>query len=344
MSRNRRFACPQVRVVRGRRQQGAPLTLVHVVGSGNRRRMDGQVTTRISANGGVIGIGEVAALGYSSDDVQRWVREGHVVRLRRGAFVDASVWSEAGVDERYRLTVMAVARSRGAVEVVSRHSALALWRLPLWDVDRAMVVLASDVEEAATRSGLRVTPVRGLVAREKLDGLQVQAVADAIVTTASFSVEGAVVAADAAVHSGVCSIDDLDDARARLMPGLRGSRRVRRALASVDGASESPGESRTRLVLSALGLPVESQVKVRDGGGRVVARVDFLVAGRVVVEFDGAVKYASADGRAALVAEKAREDRLRELGYAVIRLTWTDLDRPHEIRRRIEAALRRVAA
>ena len=306
--------------------------------------MDGQAATRMSANGGVIGIGEVTALGYSSDDVQRWVRDGRVVRLRRGAFVDAPLWSEAGVDERYRLTVLAVARSRGAVEVVSRHSALAMWRLPLWAVDRTMVVLAADVEEAATRSGLRVTPVRGLVARSRVDGLHVQAVADAIVTTASFSVEGAVVAADAALHSGACSIDDLDDARARLLPGIRGSRRVRRALAAVDGASESPGESRTRLVLSALGLPLESQVVVRDGLGGFVGRVDFLVAGRVVVEFDGAVKYAGADGQAALVAEKVREDRLRELGYAVIRLTWADLARPHEIRRRIEAALRRVAA
>jgi len=47
-----------------------------------------------------------------------------------------------------------------------------------------------------------------------------------------------------------------------------------------------------------------------------------------VVEFDGAVKYAGADGRAALVAEKLREDRLRALGYEVVRIVWSDLARP----------------
>lgn len=299
---------------------------------------------RVSANGGVISAVEIAALGHSSDDVQRWVRHGRLVRVRRGAFVDQTLWSGAGVDERYRLTVMAVARSRGGAEVVSRHSALSLWRLPLWDVDRDLVVLSADVEEAATRSGLRVTPLRGLVATTRVDGLQLQAVADAVVTTASFSVEAAVVAADAALHTGACSLDDLDDAERRLLPGLRGSRRVRMALQAVDGSSESPGESRTRLVLTAFGLPVESQHEIRDGWGRLVARVDFLVAGRVVVEFDGAVKYAGADGHAALVAEKRREDRLRELGYAVIRLTWADLQRPQAIHRRLEAALRLLAA
>ena len=306
--------------------------------------MEHKARARMSANGGVISAGELAALGYSMQDVQGWVRRDHLVRVRRGAFVDATAWSAAGVDERYRLTVMAVGRSRGGDEVVSRHSALSLWRLPLWDVDRDLVVLSADVEETATRSGLRVTPLRGLVARQRVEGLQVQAVADALVTTASFSVEGAVVAADAALRTGACSLPELEEARRRLLVGLRGSRRVRRALGAVDARSESPGESRTRLVLTALELPIESQHEVRDGWGRLVARVDFLVAGRVVVEFDGAMKYAGAEGQEALVAEKRREDRLRELGYAVIRLTWADLRRPQEIRRRVEGALRRVAA
>ena len=268
----------------------------------------------MAANGGVISAAEIEALGSSPEDRESWVRQRRLVRVRRGAYVDAGRWGDAGVDEQYRLTVMAVARSRGGDEVVSRHSALSLWRLPLWDVDRELVVLSSDVEETATRSRLRVTPLRGLVATERVDGLLVHAVADALVTTASFSVEAAVVAADAALRTGLCSPDDLEDARRRLVVGLRGRRRALRALESVDGSSESPGESRTRLVLAALELPVQPQFEVRDGWGRLLARVDFLVAGRVVVEFDGAVKYAGAEGQAALVAEKRREDMLREMG------------------------------
>jgi hypothetical protein len=64
----------------------------------------------------------------------------------------------------------------------------------------------------------------------------------------------------------------------------------------------------------------------------------------VVVEFDGAVKYAGDGGTAALLAEKAREDRLRALGHEVARITWDGLLRPELVLARIRAALARRAA
>ena len=63
-----------------------------------------------------------------------------------------------------------------------------------------------------------------------------------------------------------------------------------------------------------------------------------------MVEFDGAVKYDGAEGREALVAEKKREDRIRELGYQVVRLTWAELADPHRLLARIRSALARPAA
>jgi hypothetical protein len=264
--------------------------------------------------------------------------------VRRGAYVDGGLWQHAGPDSRYRLTVTAVLRSRGVAEAASHHSAVALHRLPLWDVDRRVVVVSSDVQESTTTAGLRVTPLRALAALDEVEGLECLAVADAVVTTASRSVEAGVVAADAALHQGMVSLEELRDARDRLAAGLRGRALLRRALASLDPAAESPGESRTRLVLSALDLPVTSQAVVRDRGGRFVARVDFLVAGRVVVEFDGAVKYSGAEGREALVAEKRREDELRALGYEVVRLVWADLSRPDRVIVMVRSALSRCAA
>ncbi len=83
---------------------------------------------------------------------------------------------------------------------------------------------------------------------------------------------------------------------------------------------------------------------ISDESGCFVGRVDFLVAGRVVVEFDGAVKYAGAEGRDGLIAEKRREDRLRALGYEVVRLTWDDLAHPERVLGAIRAALLRRAA
>ena len=111
----------------------------------------------------------------------------------------------------------------------------------------------------------------------------------------------------------------------------------------MDPTAESPGESLTRLLLGGLGLSFRSQVEIRDAAG-FVGRVDFLVEGRVVVEFDGLSKYAAADGREALAREKAREDRLRALGYEVVRLTWADLDRPEKVARLLREARARAAA
>lgn len=306
--------------------------------------MDSQAAALMAAQGGVVAAGQLSALGIPSRDVQAWVRDEELVRVRRAAYVDATVWMEANADDQYRLRVMAVMRSRDVLESASHHSALALHRLPLWHVDRSLVVLMADVEESTTTSGLRITPLRRLVSTTEVEGLGALGVADAVVTAGSVCVEAGVVAGDAAIHDGRCSLQQVREAAARLGPTLRGRARMRRVLANLDGCAESPGESRTRLVLTALGLPVESQVVVRDAVGVVVARVDFLVRGRVVVEFDGAVKYGGYGGAAALVAEKTREDRLRSLGYEVVRVTWDELARPELLLARIRAALARRAA
>ena len=51
------------------------------------------------------------------------------------------------------------------------------------------------------------------------------------------------------------------------------------------------------------------------------------------------MKYDGADGRAALVAEKRREDALRALGYVVVRVTWADLASPARVIAQIRRAM-----
>jgi hypothetical protein len=298
----------------------------------------------MSAQGGVIGTCQLNRLEVSSQELATWVAATEVVRVRRGAYVDARLWESADPTERYRLTVMAAMRSRGGDEAATHHSALALHRLPLWHVNRALVTLMADVEESTTTNGVRVMPLRSLVAQTDVGGLRTLAVPDAVATVSSVSVEGGVVAGDVALHDGHCTIEQLDEAAERLGPGLRGRSRLRRAMAAMDGRAESPGESRTRMVLSALGLPVEPQVEIIDADGELVGRVDFLVADRVVVEFDGAVKYRGDSGADVLIAEKRREDRLRELGYEVVRVTWDELAHPERLHAKVRAALLRRAA
>ena len=126
--------------------------------------------------------------------------------------------------------------------------------------------------------------------------------------------------------------------RMRHTPGLAAATFV---VAHASASAESAAESRARLELVALGHRVVPQFTIVESDGSFVARVDFLLPDLgVVVEVDGAVKYDGVEGRAALVREKGREDRIRRLGYGVARLVWADLGHPERIARVVEQAAR----
>ncbi len=120
------------------------------------------------------------------------------------------------------------------------------------------------------------------------------------------------IAADAALARGMVTGDQLEAAVATSALG-HGRRNAELVVRLADPRSESPGESWTRLLFHQLGLtPMEPPAVIRDPSGRFVARVDLLDhAHRLVVEFDGAVKYggAAAAGQATLVAEKPARTR-----------------------------------
>ncbi len=90
----------------------------------------------------------------------------------------------------------------------------------------------------------------------------------------------------------------------------------------LDGQRESGLESRSAVVMHEHNIPApETQVRILDQTGRVVARADFLWPRLGVVgEADGLVKYADAAARR-VSAEKQREARLQALGLVVVR--WT---------------------
>ncbi|MBJ8347996.1 endonuclease domain-containing protein [Antrihabitans sp. YC2-6] len=156
--------------------------------------------------------------------------------------------------------------------------------------------------------------------------------------------EQAVVAGDSALHQGLTTTAELREhlQRARRRPGRRAAAKV---VEFLDGRSESVGESRTRVALFRGGLPTpELQANVFGPDGEWVARVDFLIEELgVIVEFDGMVKYqAELRGKrtpeAVVIAEKVREDRLRALGWIVVRITWDDLEDAARLVARIRSA------
>ena len=177
------------------------------------------------------------------------------------------------------------------------------------------------------------------------DGVPVTSPARTVVDLArSVGFEQAVVIADAALFQGLTTPAELS-AQVDRAARYRGIARARRVVAFADGRSESVGESRSRVLLTAAGVaPDDLQVVLRNGRGGFLGRVDFVFSGgRTIGEFDGEMKYGrlTADPGRTVFDEKVREDRLRDAGFAVVRWTWRDLADPGLLAARIRrAALR----
>jgi len=145
----------------------------------------------------------------------------------------------------------------------------------------------------------------------------------------------AVVALDALARTGLCRLDEVAD-RAQ---GLRGRRGVRRLLAVIplaDPRSESPMETRTRIVIIDGGLPPpEVQYEVLDRWGHVIARLDLAYPfHRLGIEFDGRVAHSSASSFA---RDRQRQNELLGAGWVLMRFVARDILRcPALVVRQIE--------
>lgn len=211
------------------------------------------------------------------------------------------------------------------------------------------------VQQVTHRSGLTLHPriEEARAGHTVLNGVRVVPPARAVVrTTLTAGLHAAVVAADRALHMGLFTMSELVDEVA-LISAHQGRARAEELLNRVDAKAESVHESLTRLTVQDLGFVTESQVVLTDEFGAQIARCDLLV-GDVVVECDGRIKYqrkivgadgeprplTAAEASAVIWEEKKREDRIRRRGYGVVRVTWSDLDRPGQIANWIHAAQR----
>ncbi|KGN33945.1 hypothetical protein N802_07380 [Knoellia sinensis KCTC 19936] len=298
--------------------------------------MDSRLHAIATARGGVFSTADARGVDVDDAALRALTRSGDVVRVRRGAYVVGDVWRPAVHEEVLRLRALAVMRTRPD-DVVTHQAALAMRGLPLHGVRLDVVDVQTKAGRVRLSAGLRTQP--GSLPHVMVDETRAVSVEHAIVQVLLRSgLEAALVPLDAALRTKVCTVDRIRRAVDQLVP------KPRRALGQhlldlADAKSDSPGETRTRVLLHDLGHNWRSQVVICDENDDFVAKVDFLVEGRVVVEFDGLKKYAGADGHKALAAEKKREDRLRSLGYAVVRLVWSDLSRPERVAAMIRRAL-----
>lgn len=288
----------------------------------------------------VFSSGAAEKAGISRFRLLAMAKAGELHHLARGAWSAEPPTDDA--DLHLMRTVAVLGRQKGA-SAATAHSALVAWGLPIWGADLERVHLIRE-SSATTRRSIDHTvwspgPRTVAVERERVLTTAIRCAEPAVAIVHTGVVAGpetALIAADAAVGRGLVSARQIEVAAADIPMGTRGAQSVRRALADVDGRHESPGETLTAQVCRDLGYELEPQVWIGPW------RVDFIIRGtKVVLEFDGAVKYES---KRDLLAEKRREDDLRRRGWVIVRLMWDDLHHPKRVRERIEAALRLPAA
>jgi hypothetical protein len=291
---------------------------------------------------GVFSAARASRAGIDPTTLRRLVKEGQAYPLHRGWYTP---YRPKDAREHFRLRSIALLFEYGNVAVASHGSAVVLLGLPTEFVDFGTAHLMWCGESSPFRAFSRVR-MHERVANDELPH-QIETVHPALacIQVGLGDPRALMVAGDAALREGLATADQLRLA----CDALRGQRGLTRARATTlwcDQRHESPGESVTAWTLRMLGYELEPQFApglTGPSGG--LLRSDFRVVGtNVLVEFDGLVKYAARDEAEAqrlLFAEKQREDALREAGYEVVRLTWSDLRRPEVVRAKIEAAVAR---
>jgi hypothetical protein len=299
----------------------------------------------VEAAQGFIARADVLGVGLDDRFIRRQLVSAAWTRVRKGAYCFSRTWSGLDPIERHRRLARAVLHSHGDAVVLSNVSGLLMRPgCEVWGIDL-------DHVHVTRRDGRSGSIERDVVHHEsKLDDDDIELFHGLLVlkeprclleTIASAGVERGLVAADSTLRAGRVHEDELAELRGATRR-WRGSRSVDLVLRLANKRAESVGESRTRFLYWSQGLPrPEVQFHVYDARGTLIGITDLAwPAHRLLVEFDGKIKYndllkpgqAPAD---AVFAEKLREDALRrETGFAVERVVWRDLSRPVETARR----------
>lgn len=148
----------------------------------------------------------------------------------------------------------------------------------------------------------------------------------------------AVVVADMALHARLTKSAALNASLAKYS-GTWGVSALRQVACHVEPASESPMESRLRMLLVLSGLPrPEAQVEIHDRWGRLVGRPDlYYGAERLGLEYDGGTH------RTTLAEDNRRQNRLADAGIRLLRFTAGDIyNTPDSVVALVSAALTSV--
>ena len=286
-------------------------------------------------NRGLLTTATARQLGLDRMALRRMVTSSALLRVCRGLYAVPALVDPS--PEAWHLHLAYGASMLYDDVTMTGATALLAQGVTVWNTPLKKPALLRPPDRSASASAFWVRP-RQCTHVDTPWG-RAEPVAEAVVQhTIDHGISQGVVSADCALHQRLITRDELSAVAERVRSWPRSSR-VRSMLTFVDPAHETPGESLTAVIAGAAGIRLVPQVTITDEDGRFVARVDFVVEGTsVIVEFDGRIKYDQAPG-SVLFEEKKREDRLRALGYVVVRIVWADLHSNGAVIAKIKAGL-----
>lgn len=283
--------------------------------------------------------------GLNSRGIANLVREGSLIRVRRGCYARGSWWSRLNAATRRRQIIFAHAHGTRTTSAggfaYSHTSGASLQRLHLWGVDDVV-----HLTQATCPSG--ISHGRGVVAHTRRLGSHELTFVDNLPCTSlertvvdcclMFNLRQSLILVDHAARLGA-NLPLIRD-HCSSLAGRNGIVALRRALELADPRSESAGESLTRELLHRLRItPPELQYLVRTPLGE--HRLDFAWPKRkVALEFDGRTKYFDYRPTGEVVFEERRRERvLMEQGWTFLRVEWRDLFNEAQFKARVLRAL-----
>lgn len=282
------------------------------------------------------------AEGWTTHDVRRAVREERLVRLARGIYVPV-----AEITPREQHLRQAAAFVAGRAAAVLSHESAAVAHglaLPIAAPESVHLTLAPPAtRRRRTSLHVHVAPLEAHDVVE-IRGLRVTSLArTAFDLACTLPYPWAVIVADQCLGRRVPRPELWQQADGA---GQRsGIRQARAVIAFADGRSQSPAESASRVSMARAGIPApELQAEIIAPHGWV-ASTDFAWRGhRLVGEVDGKTKYTDLlrDGETAgdaVLADKRREEDIRQAGWWITRWGWTEAWDPARLARLIRGAM-----
>jgi hypothetical protein len=295
-----------------------------------------------AANAGYLTVGQAVATGFTRSEIRTRVRNGDWNRARSGLIRVPDLES----DDIWRDRVHREIAAAGELAAGARYTA-ARWQHIVGAPTVAPIEIAVPRERhPAKRPGVKV--VRTVFTDADLahvGGIMVTSPLRTVVDCARYGDHvAAVCLIESAVRSGAVTLDEVTEAICRIKAQPY-ARRAERAVQRVDLRSESPLETRIRLLLLDDGLPYpELQLPFELGGIRGRIDLAYPLVGSsayrgLAIEADGRDTHARAE---AFHDDPIRQTALEEDRWLVRRFTDRHAHLPGYVTRTVRRALARL--